>query len=182
MLSACDNISYAFYFFFHIITQFHSLISLKKRMLTSFLHLALVNEAQANVSWILRDADLCFPFSNWGSKQLNAHGENLIPLLETNSRFRTKQMLISKLFVAKNRSNDCYLRINNWKSLKLNLGLKSRSHQGSNLQTVHVLEMNLIPYKQTSYVLVFGDGWKQMHRRGTKKKKWSESSGTGDLE
>jgi len=67
-------------------------------------------------------------------------------------------MLISKLFMAKNRRNDCYLRINNWKSLKLNLGLKSRSQQGSNLQTAHVLAINLIPYKQTLYALIFGHG------------------------
>lgn len=67
------------------------------------------------------------------------------------------QMLISKLSVGRNRTNDCYLRINNWKSLKLKLGLKSRSQQGRNLQTVHVLEINLILYKQTFYDLVFGD-------------------------
>lgn len=40
--------------------QFHSLISLKQRMLTSFLYLALVNEVQANVNWILRDVAFLF--------------------------------------------------------------------------------------------------------------------------
>lgn len=72
--------------------------------------------------------------------------------------------------MAKNRRNDCYLKINNWKSLKLNLGLKSRSQQGSNLQTAHVLAINLIPYKQTLYALIFGHGWKQVRRRRIKKK------------
>lgn len=44
--------------------HFHSLIFLKNWMFTSFLHLALVNEVQANVNWILKDAYLFFPFSN----------------------------------------------------------------------------------------------------------------------
>lgn len=65
--------------------------------------------------------------------------------------------LISKLFVGKNRTDECFLRINNWKSLKLKLGLKSRSQQGRSLLTVHVLEINLILYKQTLYDSVFGD-------------------------
>lgn len=44
--------------------HFHTLIFLKNVMFTSFLHLALVNEVQANANWILKDVYLFFLFSN----------------------------------------------------------------------------------------------------------------------
>lgn len=44
--------------------RFHSLVFLKDGTFASFLHLALVNEVQANINSILKNAYLFFPFSN----------------------------------------------------------------------------------------------------------------------